>query len=81
MNAGSRVSASITSKATVTAPKTPITVRNGTLEMLRPTSAITTVRPANTTAEPAVPTERAADSSMSIPVASWSRCLERMNRA
>ena len=49
--------------------------------MLSPTRAMITVRPANTTAEPAVPTARAADSSTSMPAASWSRCREMMNRA
>ena len=45
-----------------------------------PDSAMTTVRPAKTTAEPAVPTARAADSSGSMPEASWVRCRDRMNR-
>jgi hypothetical protein len=45
----------------------------------RPESAMTTVRPAKTTADPAVPTARAADSSGSMPVASWVRCRDRMN--
>ena len=73
MNAGSSVSARTTSSATATAPKAPITVRKGTLARLSPIRAMTTVRPANTTAEPAVPTERAADSSTAMPAESWSR--------
>ena len=81
IRAGSRVSASTTSKATVIAAKMPITDRKGTPEMLSPTSAMITVRPAKTTADPAVPIERAADSSTSMPAASWSRCREITNRA
>ncbi len=45
----------------------------------RPTRAIITVSPANTTAEPAVARARAVDSSGSIPLRSWSRCRETMN--
>ena len=45
----------------------------------RPDSAMTTVSPAKTTAEPAVPVARAADSSGSMPAASWVRCRDRMN--
>ena len=47
----------------------------------RPDSAMTTVSPAKTTAEPAVPMARAADSSGSIAAASWLRCRDRMNSA
>lgn len=46
-----------------------------------PHSAMITVRPAKTTALPAVAVARAVDSSVSMPVASWERWRERMNRA
>ena len=47
----------------------------------RPTSAIITVSPAKTTADPAVARARAADSSGSMPSRSWSRCRDVMNSA
>ncbi len=47
----------------------------------RPTIAITTVSPANTTALPAVPTASAADSDGSTPWESWDRCRVTMNSA
>jgi hypothetical protein len=56
-----------------------MTVRNGIPTTARPESAMTTVSPAKTTADPAVPTARAADSSGSMPDASWVRCRDRMN--
>jgi hypothetical protein len=56
-----------------------MTVRNGMPTTARPERAMTTVSPANTTAEPAVPVARAADSSGSMPAASWLRCRDRMN--
>ena len=59
----------------------PMIVRNGMRVTASPTSATITVRPANTTAEPAVATERAAASSGSIPWRTWSTCREMMNRA
>jgi len=58
----------------------PMIVRNGRPATASPTRATITVRPAKTTAEPAVAVARAADSSVSMPVASWSRCRETMNR-
>jgi hypothetical protein len=42
---------------------------------------MTTVRPANTTADPAVPAARAAESSGVMPVASWVRCRDSRNSA
>ena len=66
--------------ATATAENTPMIERKGMPATLRPTSATTTVAPATTTAEPAVAVARAADSSASMPVASWSRCRLTMNR-
>ena len=52
-----------TAIATASAAATPIVVRNGMLATLSPSSAMITVIAANTTAEPAVATARAADSS------------------
>ena len=53
--AGSSVVAISTATITAPAAARPITVRNGMSTTIRPTSAITTVAPANTTALPAVP--------------------------
>ena len=78
-NAGSRVNATSTAVSTVAAAASPIAVRNGTPTTLNPASAITTVAPANVTAEPAVAVARAIDSSGSIPAASCVRCRELMN--
>ncbi|CAH0151096.1 hypothetical protein SRABI128_00545 [Microbacterium sp. Bi128] len=71
-NAGVRVSPMHTAIATATEAATPIVVRNGMPAKLRPMSAMSTVMPANTTADPAVPVARAADSSGSIPPRTWS---------
>ena len=79
--AGSSVSAMTTAMPTPTAAATPIVVRNGMPATASPLRAIITVRPANTTAEPAVATASATDSSASIPADSWSRWREVMNRA
>src|SRR4029079_19671300 len=54
MTAGSSVTAISTASDTVTAAARPMTVRNGICTTTSPTSAITTVAPANTTAPPAV---------------------------
>ena len=67
--------------ATATAAAMPMVVRNGMPATDRPTSAIITVSPAKTTADPAVARARAADSSGSIPSRNWSRWREVMNRA
>lgn len=56
-----------TAMATATDAAMPIVVRNGMFAKPRPMSAMSTVMPANTTADPAVPVARAADSSGSIP--------------
>jgi len=79
-SAGSRVSARQTSIPTPTAVNMPMTDRNGSPTILRPTRAMMTVRPAKTTADPLVATARAADSWASMPLSSWSRCLEMMNK-
>ena len=68
--AGSSVSAMTTAMPTPTEAATPIVVRKGMPATARPLRAIITVRPANTTAEPAVATASATDSSASIPAAS-----------
>ena len=54
--AGSRVMATRTATATVAAADSAIAVRNGMLMIDSAASAMSTVRPANTTAEPALPT-------------------------
>ncbi len=62
-----------TAIATVPAAAKPIFDSIGMLTTARPTSAMTTVRPAKTTADPAVPTARPAASSRSLPSASSAR--------
>ena len=61
--AGSRVRAMRTAMRTVPAPPSPIWVRNAMPVTERPARAMMTVRPAKTTAEPAVPTATPAASS------------------
>ncbi|CAM5434458.1 hypothetical protein SALBM311S_04730 [Streptomyces alboniger] len=80
-SAGIMVSAIRTATTTVPAAARPILVSIGTPTTERPASAITTVRPAKTTAEPAVPVARPAASSRSRPSASSPRYRETMNRA
>ena len=70
--AGERVSATSTAIATATDAAMPIVVRNGMFASDSPMSAMSTVTPAKTTAEPAVPVARAADSSGSTPTRTWS---------
>ena len=65
--AGSSVRAISTAIDTVPAAAMPITVRNGMLTTSRPTRAMTTVAPANTTALPAVAVACAAASRPSMP--------------
>ena len=65
--AGVSVSPMHTAMATATDAATPMVVRNGMPAKPRPIRAMSTVMPANTTAEPAVPVARAADSSGSMP--------------
>ncbi len=66
-SAGTSVTAMSTAMATVPAAVRPIFVSIGTLTTARPASAMMTVRPAKTTAEPAVPTARPAASARSRP--------------
>ena len=68
--AGSKVSAMRTAIATVAAAAMPIWARNGIPTTLSPASAMITVSPAKTTADPAVPAARPAASSGSRPIAS-----------
>ena len=65
--AGVRVRATSTAIATATAAAMPIVVRNGMRANDSPIRAMSTVTPAKTTADPAVPVARAADSSGSTP--------------
>ena len=46
---------------------------------LSPSSAMSTVMPANTTALPDVPLASPMDSCTSMPIFSWRRCRLRMN--
>jgi hypothetical protein len=78
-SAGSSVMATSTATATVPAAARPMTARNGMLTTASPASAMTTVMPAKTTAEPAVPTARAAASSGARPSTRFCRCREVMN--
>ena len=77
--AGSSVRA--ISKATVTeaAAARPMTVRNGMPTMVRPHSAMITVRAAKTTELPAAPMASGTDSSASSPLSRLVRCLDKMN--
>lgn len=67
--------------ATVPAAASPIAVRNGMPTTASPQSAMMTLRPANTTELPAVPADRPADSSGSMPSSRWPRWRARMNSA
>ncbi|AOW85990.1 hypothetical protein BC342_05040 [Streptomyces olivaceus] len=79
--AGSSVTATRTDSRTVPAAARPMTLRKGMPTTVSPHRATITVRPAKTTALPAVPVARPADSSGSMPDASWVRCLDRMSNA
>ncbi len=81
MIAGMRVTAMLTATSTANAAPTPMTDRNGMPTTSRPSSAMITVTPANTTAPPAVATACAADSSGSSPCASCDLCRDRMKSA
>ena len=67
---------------TPTAAATPMVVRNGMPATDRPDSAIITVSPAKTTAEPAVATA-SRDRLLGVHARrpSWSRCRDVMNSA
>ena len=81
MTAGATVAATSTDTATVAAATRPISARIGMPESTRAASAMTTVAPANVTAEPAVATERATDSPSGIPWRMFARCRLTMKRA
>ncbi len=65
--AGTRVSATRTATTTATTAASPILVSIGMPTTARPARAMTTVRPANATAEPAVPTASATASTADRP--------------
>lgn len=67
--------------ATVPAAARPMTLRNGMLTTSSPTSAMTTVRPAKTTALPAVAVAAAAASFGAMPAPRFCRYRVRMNSA
>ena len=69
MSAGNNVIAATMAIATAMAAEAPMTLRKGMPTTKRPSKAMITVRPANTTALPAVPTAVAADSSAPWPLA------------
>src|SRR5690606_19160712 len=77
--AGVRAIATIT--ATVMPATRPITVTAGIPAMARPQMAMTTVTPANSTADPDVATARPAASSTVMPRRRFSRWRVTMNRA
>ena len=78
--AGSSVRAISSATETEAAAARPMTVRNGMPTTVRPHSAMITVRAANTTELPAVPTASGTDSSGVMPLSRLVRCLDRMNR-
>ncbi len=79
--AGTRVIATSTATTMVADAARPISVRNGMPTTDRPASAMKTVRPAVTTAEPAVPTAYAAAVSTSLPERNSCRKRVTMNSA
>ncbi len=79
--AGSSVMAMSTATATVAEAASPIWPRMGMPTTVSPASAMMTVSPANTTAEPAVPTAVAAASSGLAPLSSSERWRDTMNSA
>ena len=78
-SAGVSVMAIITAIATVNAAEKPRMPRNGRPGTASAESAMTTVRPANTTALPLVPVARAIDSPTGTPSSSCRRCRCTMN--
>ena len=70
--AGSRVAAAQTATTTAIAAVKPSVLTSGMPAKASEQSAITTVKPAKTTAPPAVAVARAIDSRSSIPSPSWS---------
>ena len=73
------VTAINTAMSTHTAPTVPMTARNGMPVTFSASSAISTVEPANSTAEPEVPLASPIDSWSSIPSMSCRRCRLMMN--
>ena len=79
--AGVNVTAISTAIATPAAAATPSEVKNGMPATDRPTNAMITVRPANTTAEPLVAVARAMLSRISTPARScswWRLTMKRV---
>ena len=72
-SAGVSVTATSTATATHAAPTIPISPRKGMPVIVSATSAITTVKPANTTALPDVPVASAIDSRSGTPARSCLR--------
>ena len=70
--AGSSVAAAQTATTTAIAAVNPSVLTSGIPAKASEQSAITTVKPAKTTAPPAVAVARAIDSRSSIPSPSWS---------
>ena len=81
ISAGSSVSEMITAMPTVIAAEMPISDRNGTCAMTSAARATMTVRPANTTDEPAVPVAMPTASGLVSPLDRSVRYRDRMNSA
>ena len=79
--AGSSVAAAQTATTTAIAAVKPSVLTSGMPAKASEQRAITTVKPAKTTAPPAVAVARAIDSRSSIPSASWSLWRVTMNSA
>ena len=79
--AGSCVAAAVTATTTAIAAVKPSVATSGIPAKASEQSAITTVKPAKTTAPPAVAVARAIDSRISIPSPSWSLWRVTMNSA
>jgi len=79
--AGSNVVAAATAVTTAIAAVNPRVVTRGMPAKASEQRAITTVKPANTTAPPAVAVALAIDSRSSIPSRSWSLWRVTMNSA
>lgn len=67
INAGNNVKAASTANKTPIAEANPITAKKSIPTNERPQTAIITVKPANITALPAVPTAKAIDSTGGVP--------------
>ncbi|MGX1472335.1 UNVERIFIED_CONTAM: hypothetical protein RKD50_001143 [Streptomyces canus] len=80
-SAGSKVMAARTVSTTVTAAPMAMPLMMPTFRVSMPSSATTTVSPANTTARPEVLSALAVDSATPMPAFRWARCRLTMNRA